>query len=85
MWLDVVVSCFRYSKRVVSAGFLQFSLPLKNHYVQIPIRSLKVSQRQISLGHLRGERPRGLLGLIFAGCVPLASHGTILVFSVAIL
>ena len=85
MWVDVVVSCFRYSKRVFSAGFLQFSLHLKNHYIQIPIRSLKVSQRQISVGHLKGDRPRGLLGLIFAGFVPPASHGTIIIYSVAIL
>ena len=76
MWVDFVVCCFLYSKRVFSAGFVQFSLHLSNHYVQIPVRSLKVSQRQISLGHLRGDRPRELLafGLIFAGYVPLASQ-----------
>ena len=74
MWVDFVVCCFLYSKRVFSAGFLQFSLHLSKHYVQIPIRSLKVSQRQISLGHLKGDRPRELLELIFAEYVPLASQ-----------
>ena len=74
MWVDFVVCCFLYSKRVFSVGFLQFSLHLNDRYVQIPIRSLKVSQRQISLGHLKGDRPRELLGLIFAGYVPLASQ-----------
>ena len=87
MWVDFVVCCFLYSKRFFSAGFRQFSLHLRNHSVQNPIRSLKVSKRHTSRGHLEGERPGGLLELIFAGYVPLASQNPypIIVYSVAIL